>query len=81
MVKSVMHVEEIVLAAEQEVTLNHEAFEDVVTKGRYYGVTTGRVANRIRDGKFTVDGKVRCLFSAAVCPLQKALHSVRNFVM
>ena len=42
-------------------TLNHEAFEDVVTKGRYYGVTTGRVANRIRDGKFTVDGKVRCL--------------------
>jgi hypothetical protein len=45
----------------QEVTLNHKTFGDVTTKGRYYGVTTGRVANRIRDGRFTVEGKVRSL--------------------
>ncbi len=44
----------------QEITLNHETFEDVVgCKDRFYGVTVGRVANRIRNGRFSLEGKVR----------------------
>jgi hypothetical protein len=44
----------------QEITLNHKTFEDVVgCKDRFYGVTVGRVANRIRNGRFSLEGKVR----------------------
>jgi aldose 1-epimerase len=41
----------------EEVTLNYRTLDEVVTNhGPYYGCIAGRVANRIKHGKFSVDG-------------------------
>lgn len=37
--------------------LGFEAFESYPAHSRYFGATAGRCANRIRDGRFTIDGK------------------------
>jgi aldose 1-epimerase len=38
--------------------MNHSTLEDIVGKPDYFGVTVGRVANRIAKGKFSLDGVV-----------------------
>ncbi len=48
----------------EEVTLNRSTLEDVVHKSDYFGVTTGRVANRIARGRFSIDGVVRLFVRA-----------------
>jgi aldose 1-epimerase len=40
-----------------EVTLGFENFDDYLTKSPYFGCAVGRVGNRIRGGKFDLDGK------------------------
>lgn len=40
-----------------DVVLGHDKLEDYLDGHSYLGVTTGRVANRIAKGKFTLDGK------------------------
>ena len=40
-----------------DIVLGHDKFEDYLDGHSYFGVTTGRVANRIAKGKFTLDGK------------------------
>lgn len=41
----------------EEITLCYDSFEDLINKPcRYYGCTVGRVANRIANGRFSVDG-------------------------
>ena len=39
-----------------DVVLGHDKLEDYLDGHSYFGVTTGRVANRIAKGKFTLDG-------------------------
>jgi len=39
-----------------DVVLGFDTFEDYYHAKRYYGATVGRFANRIADGKFTLDG-------------------------
>jgi galactose mutarotase-like enzyme len=41
----------------QEVTLQGSDLEKVMD-GRYFGATVGRIANRVANAKFTVEGKV-----------------------
>jgi aldose 1-epimerase len=42
----------------ENITLGFDRVEDYLTdKNQYFGCTTGRVANRVAKGKFTVDGK------------------------
>jgi len=55
----------------EEVTLCHTELELLRTKSRYFGCTTGRVANRIAGGKFTLDGKI---YNLAVNNGVNALH-------
>ncbi|MEX2754687.1 MAG: aldose epimerase family protein [Candidatus Sigynarchaeota archaeon] len=40
-----------------DVVLGHDSPEDYVKQPGYLGAVTGRVANRISDGKFVLDGK------------------------
>ena len=40
-----------------DVVLGHDKLEDYLDGHSYLGVTTGRVANRIAKGKFTLEGK------------------------
>lgn len=40
-----------------DVVLGYESAEDYVKKSPYFGCITGRYANRIADGNFTLDGK------------------------
>lgn len=40
-----------------DVVLGFDTLEGYRTKSPYFGATVGRVANRIRDAKFTLDGK------------------------
>ena len=39
-----------------DVVFGHDKLEDYLDGHSYFGVTTGRVANRIAKGKFTLDG-------------------------
>lgn len=41
-----------------DVTLGYSSLEGYLTKPEYFGATVGRFANRLADGKFTLDGKV-----------------------
>src|SRR4051812_41684193 len=42
----------------ENVALGFDRVEDYLTeRNQYFGCTTGRVANRIARGKFTIDGK------------------------
>jgi aldose 1-epimerase len=40
-----------------DVVLGFDTFEPFLTKSPYFGCTTGRVANRIANGRFTLGGK------------------------
>jgi len=40
-----------------DITLGHETFEQWLENPHYFGATCGRVANRIANGKFILDGK------------------------
>jgi aldose 1-epimerase len=40
-----------------DVVLGHDSFEPYRTNGPYFGAVIGRYANRIADGRFTLDGK------------------------
>jgi len=42
----------------QEVSLGHAAFDGWVNNGPYLGATVGRFGNRIKDGKFELNGKL-----------------------
>ena len=52
----------------QEITLQHPTLDAIREKSRYFGATVGRVANRTKEGRFTLDGKVRgCAIAALAC--------------
>jgi hypothetical protein len=56
----------------EEVTLNYRNLDELVTNhGPYYGCIAGRVANRIRNGKFSVDGVD---YSLAINNWENSLH-------
>lgn len=40
-----------------DVTLGYASLDGYLTKPEYFGATVGRFANRLADGKFTLDGK------------------------
>ncbi len=40
-----------------EMTLGHDSFEGWCNNGPYLGATVGRFGNRIKDGKFSLDGE------------------------
>ena len=40
-----------------DVVLSFDTLEEITTKETYFNATCGRFANRIKDGKFTLDGK------------------------
>jgi len=44
-----------------EVTLGYDTIEGYLVAPNYFGATVGRYANRIRDGKFSIDGKAHQL--------------------
>src|SRR5437879_1598585 len=44
-----------------DVVLGYSDLDSYVTKPEYFGVTVGRYANRIANGRFTLDGKVYTL--------------------
>lgn len=41
-----------------DVTLGYSSLDGYLTKPEYFGATVGRFANRLADGRFTLDGKV-----------------------
>ncbi len=41
-----------------EIALGFDTFEPYITNPGNIGITVGRVANRIKDGLLTIDGKV-----------------------
>ena len=48
-----------------EIGLGFETLEGYLAKPNYYGALIGRVANRIRNGAFVLDGKTHSLFTDA----------------
>jgi len=54
-----------------DVVLGFDNLEEVIEKEEYYGAVCGRFANRIKDGKFSIDGKE---YSLAVNNGTNALH-------
>lgn len=54
-----------------DVVLGFDTLQEVVTKEEYFGATCGRFANRIKDGKFSIDGQT---FQLAVNNGTNALH-------
>lgn len=54
-----------------DVVLGFDTLEEVIEKEEYYGAVCGRFANRIKDGKFSIDGKE---YSLAVNNGTNALH-------
>lgn len=43
------------------VVLGYETAEEYTQRGAFFGATIGRVANRIKDGKFTLNGAKYCI--------------------
>lgn len=43
----------------EEVTLNRDTVDGLLNKNAYYGSTVGRVANRIANAEFVLEGQVR----------------------
>ncbi len=54
-----------------DVVLGFDTLEEIIEKEEYYGAVCGRFANRIKDGKFSIDGKE---YSLAVNNGTNALH-------
>lgn len=46
----------------EECTLQYATLDEIREKSPYYGVVAGRVANRIKNGKFSVDGQEYSLY-------------------
>jgi len=64
-------------AQADELTLNLPSIEDIVSRSPYFGSTCGRVANRIANGKFKLDGVE---FSLAINNGPNHLHGgLKNF--
>jgi hypothetical protein len=42
----------------EEVTLQYDSLDQIREKSPYYGCTIGRMANRIKEGTFSLDGQV-----------------------
>ncbi len=55
----------------EDVVLGFDTLEEVIEKEEYYGAVCGRFANRIKDGKFSIDGKE---YSLAINNGTNALH-------
>lgn len=45
----------------RELTLGHDSLEGYINKRDFFGATIGRIANRVADGKFVLDGKTYTL--------------------
>lgn len=43
----------------EEVTLNRDTVDGLLNKNAYYGSTVGRVANRIANAEYVLEGQVR----------------------
>lgn len=54
-----------------DVVLAFDTLDEIIEKEEYYGAVCGRFANRIKDGKFKIDGKE---YSLAVNNGTNALH-------
>lgn len=64
-----------------EVTRNHPSLEDYLPYNNYRGATVGRYANRIRGGRFTLDGKVIQLVKTSdACQLHGGLRGFNTKV-
>ena len=55
----------------EDIVLGFDTLEEVVEKEEYYGAVCGRFANRIKDGKFSIDG---IQYNLAVNNGTNALH-------
>ncbi len=55
----------------EDVVLAFDTLEEVIEKEEYYGAVCGRFANRIKDGKFSIDGKE---YTLAINNGTNALH-------
>ncbi len=55
----------------EDVVLAFDTLDEVIEKEEYYGAVCGRFANRIKDGKFNIDGKE---YTLAINNGTNALH-------
>lgn len=63
----------------EEITRNHPTLEEYLPYNNYKGATVGRYANRIRGGRFTLDGKVIQLVKTSdACQLHGGLRGFNS---